>query len=57
MSDPEPILFLDVNLGKGQQARIVLFEGNKPADVIEAFGNEHKLNEKKRAKLLDVITA
>ena len=51
----EAILFLDVNLGKGKSARIVIYEGDKPADVIEAFSSEHNLNEKKKSKLLDVI--
>jgi hypothetical protein len=44
----EAILFLDVNLGKGLSARIEIYEGDKPTEVIEAFGNEYKLNEKKR---------
>ena len=51
----EAILYLDVNLGKGQSARIELYEGDNPTDVIESFGNEYKLNEKKRSKLLEVI--
>lgn len=52
----EAILFLDVNLGRGQSARVVLYEGDKPFDVIEAFGNAHNLNDKKRTKLLEVIS-
>ena len=35
----------------------MLYEGDKPNEVIEEFGNEHSLNDKKRAKLLDVINA
>lgn len=53
----EPILFLDVNLGKGKSARIVLYEGDTPGDVINSFGQEHNLNEKKRSKLLDAVNS
>ena len=55
ISEKEAILFLDVNLGKGESARIVVYDGDKAEDVIDAFGNEHNLNDKKRAKLLEVL--
>lgn len=56
-SEKDAILFLDVNLGKGESARIVVYEGDKAEDVIGAFGNEHNLNDKKRAKLLEVLNS
>ena len=54
-SEREAILFLDVNLGKGQSARIEVYENDDPHDVIELFGNQYNLNDKKRSKLLEVI--
>jgi len=55
ISEKDAILFLDVNLGKGESARIVVYKGDEAEDVIDTFGNEHNLNEKKRAKLLEVL--
>ena len=53
----EEVLVLDVNLGRGQSARIVLYEGDKPINVIEQFAHEHNLNDKKKTKLLEVINS
>jgi len=49
------VLFLDVNLGEGRSARIVIYEGEDYNQVIEEFSEEYNLNEKKVRKLRDVI--
>ena len=40
-NDKPPILFLDVNLGNEEMARIIIFEGDSPEEVAEAFSKEH----------------
>jgi hypothetical protein len=39
--DKAPILFLDVNLGNDELARIVVYEGDKSEDVADNFCQSH----------------
>jgi hypothetical protein len=39
--DPYPILFLDVNLGKGRVERLVIYDGDAPMQVAEDFCNKY----------------
>lgn len=34
-SDRNPILYLDVNLGNNEMARIIVYEGDNPSDVTD----------------------
>lgn len=45
-------MHIDVNMGKdmGMQ-RLVLYEGDKPAEVAKAFGEKYHLGESKQSKL------
>ena len=52
-----PILFLDVNFGKGNVTRIVMYENDTPEELAEAFWAEHKLNDEKKSKLISIIKA
>lgn len=57
MQDGEkyPILFLDVNLGKGKVDRLVIMDGDDPLKISEDFCKQHGLSEKKKKKLDNVI--
>ena len=50
-----PILFLDVNFGKGNITRIVMYENDTPEELAYAFCLEHKLDEEKKKKLIVII--
>lgn len=36
-----PLLFLDVNLGKGKVSRLIIFHGDNPEAVADAFVKEN----------------
>jgi hypothetical protein len=36
-----PLLFLDVNLGKGKISRLIIFHGDNPESVADAFVKEN----------------
>ena len=46
-----PLLFVDVNLGKGVMKRIILYEGDDPKYIAEMFAKDNKLEENMRNKL------
>lgn len=50
-----PILYLDVNLGKGKVDRLVIMDGDDPLEISERFCKQHGLSEKKKKKLDNVI--
>ena len=50
-----PVLFLEVNLGKSQQERLIIYEGDVPELVVIMFARCHKLNEEKQRKLMTVV--
>ncbi|CDW83694.1 UNKNOWN [Stylonychia lemnae] len=50
-----PLLFLDVNLGKGEVSRLVFYNGDDPEYVAESFVRENKLDQGKKIKLLGAI--
>ncbi len=39
-----PILFLDVNLGKGRVERLVIYDGDAPMQVAEEFCDRYELD-------------
>ena len=47
---PEPMLYVDVNLGKGVQ-RIVIYEGDTAEGLAEKFSHDHNLDETMKEKL------
>jgi len=40
-TDKYPILFLDVNLGKGNVDRLVIMDGDDPMGVADQFCDKH----------------
>lgn len=50
-----PILFLDVNLGKGKVDRLIIMDGDDPMKVADEFCEQHTLSDKKKKKLKNVI--
>ena len=50
-------LLLDVNLGRGVKAKLLIYEGDDYHAVVDRFSEEHSLTEKKKTKLLMVIEA
>lgn len=50
-----PILFLDVNLGKGKVDRLVIMDGDDPLEIANKFCELHQLTDKKKRKLISVI--
>ena len=53
--EPIPLLFVDVNLGEGKMARIVLYDGDTPEDVANEFAKEHDLDSTMKRKLTDLL--
>ena len=54
-TEEAPILFLDVNFGNGEITRIVMYENDTPEELAVAFCVEHKLDESKKLKLIEII--
>ena len=50
-------LLLDVNLGCGVKAKLLIYEGDDYHAVVDRFSEEHSLTDKKKTKLLMVIEA
>ena len=48
-------LKLDVNLGKGISAKMVIYEGDEIEQIVEDFSQKHALTQKKKIKLFNVI--
>ena len=46
-----PLLFVDVNLGKGVMKRIILYEEDDPKYIAEMFAKDNKLEANMRSKL------
>lgn len=46
-----PLLFVDVNLGKGVMKRIILYEGDDPNYIAEMFAKDNNLEGNMRSKL------
>lgn len=46
-----PLLFVDVNLGKGVMKRIILYEGDDPKYIAEMFAKDNNLEQNMRNKL------
>ena len=46
-SEPDqiPLLFVDVNLGEGNQDRIVLYDGDEPSQLAQEFSVRHSLDD------------
>ena len=44
--DRIPLLFVDVNITEGRNARIVIYEGDKPEDLAEKFAEQYSKNRK-----------
>ena len=53
----EPILILDIKLVRDKPEKIVVFENDKPEDIVNKFCDEHNLDSNKAARLLGVIHA
>lgn len=47
MSTNAPLLYLEVNLGKNQQEKLILFEGDDAETIVNAFSNHHGLTPEK----------
>ena len=41
LDDKSPILYLDVNLGRGKMSRLIIFEGDKPEVVADQFSKKN----------------
>ena len=55
MTSKVPVLFLEVNLGKNQQERLIIYEGDVPELVVIMFARCHKLTAEKQRKLMGVV--
>jgi len=55
MSSKVPVLFLEVNLGKNQHERLIIYEGDVPELVVIMFARCHKLTAEKQRKLMAVV--
>lgn len=55
-SEQIPLLFVDVNLGEGTTDRIVLYDGDDPAEVAKDFSTRHSLDASMTGKLTDLLT-
>ena len=46
-----PLLYVDVNIGKGVFKRIIIYEGDDPKQISELFAQDNNLNLKAKNKL------
>ena len=44
-----------MNLGHSQASKLVVFEGDQPTAVVEAFSVANKLSDEKKRKLMKVV--
>jgi hypothetical protein len=57
-NNDEPILFANVHIGNGNQtARLVVFEGEDPEEVVATFCIKYGLNDDIARKLKELITS
>lgn len=52
---PNPLLFVDVNLGPGRAERIVVYEGDTAEQLAEEFTTKHGLDENLKEKLVKLL--
>lgn len=50
-SSVAPLLFVDVNLGPDHQERIVIYDGDTPTQLAQAFCKQHDLDEEMQEQL------
>ena len=50
-----PVLFLDVNIGRGQTERLAIYEGESAEMLAKSFAQKYGLEAKKRIKLGKII--
>jgi hypothetical protein len=52
---PNPLLFVDVNLGPGRAERIVVYEGDTAEQLADEFTTKHGLDENLKDKLVKLL--
>ena len=54
-TEPQPLLFIDVNLGSESSERIVVFDGDTADGLAAAFCDKHNLDEETQEKLQQLL--
>jgi hypothetical protein len=55
IDERDPKLYVDVNIGKSNMERIVVYEGDTANSLTEKFCEKHNLNEEMKEKLRDLL--
>ena len=53
--DAAPLLFLEVNITKGKQGKLMIFDGDDPEEIVNIFSEVYKIGEAKKRKLLEIV--
>ncbi len=56
-TEPQPLLFIDVNLGSESSERIVVYEGETAKTLSKNFCDKHNLDEETQQKLEELLQA
>ena len=46
---------MEVNISKGVQRNLLVYQGDRTEDVVNEFSKEHRLNQTKKKKLMEVV--
>lgn len=52
---PNPLLFVDVNLGPDRTERIIVYENDTAVQLAEKFAKQHNLNNLMKQKLVELL--
>ena len=55
LPEKPPLLFLEVNITEGKQAKLMIFEGDNIDTVVNVFSDIYGLSHAKKDKLLDIV--
>lgn len=54
-NERSPLLFLEVNLGKSRQEKLIIYEGDEPEQIVQIFAGTFGLSKEKEGKLMSVV--
>lgn len=49
------MLYLEVNITDGFKAKLMVFEGDDPEQVVTTFGEVYNLTQTKKSKLMSIV--
>ena len=55
LKEAPPLLFLEVNISEGRQAKLMVFENDEPEDIVEVFAELYDLGLAKKTKLMEIV--